>query len=463
MPSLAFGTSAYSRTRGNLPELPVINMFVESTPASGSGVVLQSRPPLVSYATRGSGPIKGLYQADGVMAGDLIVVSGNAVYRGETLLGTLSGSGPVSFAADETEIVINAGAGIYRSTGSSLSAVSFPDGAAVSKLVDTAGYFIALRSGTQQFYFSAVLDGSSWGALDFASTENEPDPGRDALVVNDMLAFFGSQTTEFWAKTGDPDAPFAPIEGRVYQKGVIQTGAACRFDNSFAFIGNNRIVYYGGNVPERISDAGIEEKLAHGTDFSLFVLPFEGHEFLAVRVSSVVTAQYQTGTWLYDAQTKQWCEWQSWGRDNWRARCATQEGTYLGDDENGTIWTLGEGFEDAGGVFERRFRAGLPLAGGSFTADNIRLTVNVGETADLSGYTATPTVEMRTSRDGGRTWSVWRAAPLGAQGNYRTRCEWRRCGMFDDPGLLAEFRTVDPVPFRVSAAGMNEDGGGRSR
>ena len=151
MPSLAFGTSAYSRTRGNLPELPVINMFVEATPASGSGVVLQSRPPLVSYATRGSGPIKGLYQADGVMGGDLIVVSGNAVYRGETLLGTLSGSGPVSFAADETEIVINAGAGIYRSTGSSLSAVSFPDGAAVSKLVDTAGYFIALRSGTQQF------------------------------------------------------------------------------------------------------------------------------------------------------------------------------------------------------------------------------------------------------------------------------------------------------------------------
>jgi hypothetical protein len=463
MPSLTFGTSAYSRLRGNLPELPLINMFVEAAPSAEAGVVLQSRPALVEQAEYGIGPVRGLYQADGVLGGDLVTVSAQQVFRDDTLLGVLGGTGPVSFAADEDEIVINAGAGLYRSTGLTLVQVDVPDDANFIKLVDTAGYFIGLREGTQQFYFSAVLDGSSWGALDFASTENEPDPGRDAVVLNDTIAFLGSQTVEFWAKTGDPDVPFAPIEGRVFQKGVIATGCACKFDNSFAWIGNNRIVYTAGNVPDRISDAGIEERLAHGTGFALFSFYFEGHEFLAARIESVVTAEHQTGTWLYDAQTRQWCEWQSYGRANWRARCATNDGLYFGDDETGTIWEFGSGYVDAGGVLERRFRAGLTLNGWAFSADKIRLTTNVGETVDLVGDYANPMVEMRTSRDGGRTWGNWRPTAMGAQGNYRTRAEWRRCGMFDDPGLLVEFRCADPVPFRVSGVSVNEQGGGRSR
>lgn len=455
MSALDYGNSAYSRERGNLPELPLINLFIEQTPTTASGVVLQSRAGLVDNTELGAGPIRALYRADGVMGGDLITVSGSTVYRGSTALGTIAGTGSISFAADENEIVVNAGAGVYRSTGLNWVLVDFPDGANVSKLVDTAGYFIALRSGTQQFYFSSVLDGSAWDGLDYASTENEPDPGRDALVVNDTIVFFGSQTVEFWAKTGVADAPFSPIEGRVYQKGVIATGCAAKFDNSFAWIGNNKIVYVGGNVPDRISDAGIEERISQSTSYALWTFFFEGHEFLVVRLSQ--------GSWLFDAQTREWCEFQSYGRVNWRAQCATQDGLLFGDDETGTVWEFGAGFVDAGGVLERRFRAGAPLTGGAFIADNLRLSVNVGEAIDLTGDYADPVVELRTSDDGGRTWGPWEEGDLGTQGAYRTRCEWRRLGMFDDPGILADIRCSDPVPFRVSSASVNEAGGGRSR
>lgn len=455
MPDLAFGTAAYSRERGNLPELPLINMFVEASPVSAKQVVLQSRPPLIEGDTIGSGPVRGIFQADGVLGGAEFVVSGATLYKDGVSHGAITGSGPVSFAASQTELLICAGVDIHRTNGSAFSTVTFPDSADVIKVLFLAGYFIALRSGTHQFYWSDVLDGTTWDGLSFASAENNHDNLLDAVVIDDTLVLIGSDSVEFWPVTGIADAPFAPVQGRVFERGTIATGCAVGFDNSFAWIGEDRIVYIGGQVPTRISDPGIEERIEQSASYSVFSFPFEGHRFLAIRLDA--------GTWLFDAQTRQWCEWASYGHDNWRVRCCSPDGTVFGDDEDGRLWSLGSGHVDAGGVLERRFRAGLPMTGGAFVVDNVRLTVNVGETPNVTGEYSDPNAEMRTSRDGGRTWGGWKSAPLGVQGSYRTRCEWRRCGMFDDPGVLAEFRTTDPVPFRVSAVSVNEAGGGRSR
>jgi hypothetical protein len=462
MPDMVFGTSAYSRARGNLPELPVINMFVESAPTEQSGVVLQSRPGLVENRTTGSGPIRGLYQSEGVLTGEVFAVSGAEVFRGTLAIGTITGAGSVSFAPGETQLLINAGGPIYRTTGATVAAVTFPDSADVLKVMVAGGYFIAIREESGQYYFSAVNDGSSWAALDFNSAENQPDPLRDGLVVDGILLLFGSRSVEFHQPTGDADAPFAPIPGKVFSKGIIATGCAVNFDNTAAWIGAadatppgvrpSLRVYIAGNTAEGISDAGIEEWLSQATEWALWTHTFEGHEFLVVRTN--------LGSRLFDAQTRQWCENQSWGRDNWRARCAV--GGLFGDDEDGTIWEYGSGHVDAGGVLERRFRAGLPVSG-SFSANNVRLIANVGETPELSGTYADPVAEMRVSYDGGRTWEEWEDAELGIQGDYRVRTEWRALGMFDDPGMLAEFRCTDPVPFRVSGVKINEPGGGRSR
>src|SRR6478609_9756101 len=209
MPDLLYGIGAYSRSRGNLPELPLVNLFAEAAPSSEKGIVLQSRPGLEEFATRGSGPIRGLFQADGVVGGALVAVSGYEVYAGTELLGTIEGNEPVSFAASAAELLINAGGPIYRTDGTTMVEVSFPDDADVSWLVYMSGYFIACRSDTQQLYFSAVLDGTSWDGLDYESAENDPDPLKQAAVVNDTLLLYGSRSLEFWQSTGDPDAPFA--------------------------------------------------------------------------------------------------------------------------------------------------------------------------------------------------------------------------------------------------------------
>lgn len=460
---LAFGVSAYQRDRGNLPELPVVNMFVEKASTEPKQIVLQSRPGLIDNEVDAAyDPITGIFQKDGVLGGSLFVVSQGALtrlWRDGVLVGVFSGTGHVSMAGNEIGLVINAGAGVYYYDGVALGLADFPDAANVCKVLELAGRFIALRSGTGKFYWTATLESAltagilRFGGLAFATAENEPDQLLDAVVVDDKLILGGKETVEFWIKTGDADLPFSPIEGLVYEKGVKATGCMVVIDNTAAFLSGDGLLYRASNVPQRISDSGIEERLGNSATAALFTFFFEGHEFLAVRLDAE--------TLVFDAQTQQWCEWATSGETNWAARCATG-GPIFGSALDGKTLVFGDHLE-LGGELERRFRAGLALNGGTLTIDNLRLRTNPGHTTYQTGQYADPVIEMRFSRDAGFTWSEWRTTKLGAQGSFRQQVEWRALGTYDAPGALFEFRVTDPVSFRCSGVYANEEGGARSR
>ena len=56
MPAIQYGLSSYERAEGDLPGLPVVNMYVEET--ASEGVVLQSRRGMADRgADLGTGPI----------------------------------------------------------------------------------------------------------------------------------------------------------------------------------------------------------------------------------------------------------------------------------------------------------------------------------------------------------------------------------------------------------------------
>ena len=451
---LPFGLSSWQRERGNLAELPVINMFAETAPAEGR-LVLQSRPGLEVYSSIGTGPVNGLFRRDGIMNGQICALSGSQLYIGEMPVGVVYGAGVVSFSGDEEELAVNAGASIYRTDGVNLYEMAFPDGANVIKTLDLAGYNIAIRESSGRIYWR-LWGVNAWDPLDYATAENEPDKLLDGLAIDDYLVLFGTETVEFWPKTGDPDLPFQPTQGRVFEKGIRATGCAAPFDNSFVWVtskSQGSAVYRAGNTPERISNPGIEEKIANSETCSVYSFYFEGHEFAAIRLDD--------RTILIDAQTGEISEWASYGRANFRGQVCIP-GPYFGDDETGTIWKFGTGYTDAGGPLERRFRFGLGLEG-PFTLDCLRLTVNPGQTGTLAGSYSNPAVELRMSDDAGQTWTEWEQTELGEQGAYRTRAEFRRLGMFDDPGLLGEVRMSDPEPFRVSKVQANPQKGGRSR
>jgi hypothetical protein len=453
---IKFGASAYRRTNGRLPELRLVNMFLESMPASDGGVVLLSRRALVASTSAGTGPVTGVHWRDGLFGGDVFCVSGGVLYRGTTALGAIAGTGPVSFASSDFELVITAGAAAYSYNGTDLAPIAFPDGASVAAVAIIGDMFVFLRAGTHKFYWSAVLDGRTVDPLWFASAEAAPDALLDIVAIGDALWLLGSSTIESWILTGDLDLPFERIDQRLYRKGTAATGCAIDVDNAMFWIGSDCVVYRASEVPLRVSDHGIEERIARSTSRSAFSFSQEGHVFFCVRLDDA--------TFAYDAATQQWCEFTSYGRANFRARCAASKGSdvLLGDDASGSLWGL-SGSSEPDGAFERLFTAAFRIAGGAAQVHRLNVDVNVGWTELLDGQGSDPQLEMRYSRDAGATWSDWDASSMGRQGHYRERPEWRALGMFDFPGAMFEFRCTDPVDLRLSGVFVNEAGGGRSR
>ena len=455
MPRINYGAGAYRRDGGNLPEFRLINMFLERAPSSTSGNVLLSRKGLTERSLPGDGPVQDLFREDGVFDGDVFSVSNGVLYREDDVIGAVAGPGPFFIAASSTELAVCGSGPLYRYDGATLVAVTFPSLAYVTKVVFHDGLFLAARADTQKWYFSAVLDADTWDALDFGSAESSPDNILDMAILNDTMVLFGSSSIEFHANTGDADLPYQRIEQRIFPKGVKATGTVVTLDNTLFFVGSDGLVYRLGEVPERISDNGIEERVEQSATVAAFGFPYEGHAFYCIRLDD--------GTFAYDASTQQWCEFQTAG-GQFRGRCACMDGAtaILGDDTAGKLWTL-DGYADDTDTLTRLFTAGAHIEGGTLVIDNLLIEANVGWTEVLSGQGSDPVTEARFSRDAGATWGDWRAVSLGAQGAYRNKAEWRRCGMYDFPGMLCEVRVTDPVPFRVSGVLINEAGGGRGR
>lgn len=456
MPDLPLYTSTIRRSRGELPQLPLVNMFSEAAITQPKQFVLQSYPGLSETGTElGSGPVSALLVKDGVSDGNLLGVSGGELYVAGSAVGAIGGTVPASIAGNEIGVVSTAGLNVGFWDGAAFSLVAFPDGARVRKVFEQGGRFLFLRDGTQRLYWTApladMLDGDGEiivDGLDYASAESEPDQLLDGLAMEDTIVLGGANSIEFWTKTGDLELPYVPIQGRVFQKGVRDTGCMALFDNSFAWVAPNNIVYRAGNIPERISDAGHEELIAASGTCRVDAYFFEGHEFLKIQLDDV--------TIEYDAQTRQWSERKT-GIGQFRGGPVTT-GPLFGSSVDGNIYEL-SGRTDLDGYQERSFCTFLPLNGGTVPIDSLMLRTNPGNAGDYPD----PMVEFIQSYDGGRTFDAALPEYLGQEGEYRREVEWRALGFADAPGFFAKFRVTDPVDFAISGVSINEAHGGRSR
>lgn len=159
-----------------------------------------------------------------------------------------SGSGLAWGAATLT------GGGIHA-----LSGVELPDGNGARAVAGIAGYVLVSQTDTDRFYWvnpgELVID-----PLNFATAESQPDEIVDLVSTGDTAWLLGTSSSEIWYPTGQAAAPFAPIQGRAIQEGVIE-GTAVRIGDAVAVVGANGVVYSLGGTPTRISHHGIEERI----------------------------------------------------------------------------------------------------------------------------------------------------------------------------------------------------------
>lgn len=459
---LVVGRGAYKRDQGKFPPWRQVNMLLEQTPVDPQRYQLLSRPPLLSYFTWGSGPVHGVFQRPGVLGGSLFAVIGSTLYKDGTSLGVINGTGPVSWAARNAELVATRGQTAYSYTvADGLDPIAFPDGANVRAVDFAAGWFIYVRSGSDRWYFSALNDGRTIDPLDYATAESEPDELYDVKIVGDTMYLAGSNTIEPWMLTGDSNLPYMRQSQRAIAKGVQATGCMEEMDNTVYFISGDGKVGRIGVVAEWVSDNSLEEKIRTSTSGNTFQFSYEGHLVLCVRIDS--------GTFGLDLSLpgSPWIELSTYGRDNWAPKCAVNVGSepLFGDDTSNIIWRFGDfGTTDCGAsAMPRIFSAGAPLNAQPQAVFNVLVDGNSGATEATSGEAADPLIEMRFSNTYGRTFSEWRASRFGAMGEYRRIARFGGCGMFDPPGFLSEFRMMAVAPMRVDSVRINESLAGRGR
>jgi hypothetical protein len=458
----------------NAADNRLVNLFPEIVPDGGKTAAFFNRAPGLKFQqTIGTGPIRALW-AHQTNGSDFYVVSGNGFYKvtgltaTPTLLGTVTGTGPVSIADNGTQIFLacNPDGFIYNEVTNVFAQITDPDFTGAVTVAYLDGYFVYNEPDSQKVWVTELLDGTSVDPLDFASAEGSPD-GLVAINVDHREAWlFGTDSVEVWYNAGLADFPLTRIQGAFNEIGCVAAFSVAKLDNALFWLGTDArgqgIVYRAnGYAGIRISTHAIEYAIAQYGNISdavAYTYQQEGHAFY------VLTFPSGNATWVYDVSTQAWHERAGWNtalgeftRHRSNCQCNFGGNTVVGDYENGNIYTLDLNvYADNGGI-QKWLRSWRALPTGTNTLKrtaqhSLQLDCESG-TGLNTGQGSDPEIMLRWSDDGGHTWSNEHLSKMGKIGEYYRRVFWRRLGMtLKLRDRVYEVSQTDPVKAVIVGA-----------
>jgi len=175
-------------------------------------------------------------------------------------------------------------------------------------------YFISLKANSNQFNWSAVLDGTDWNALDVARPSQSSDQVLAIKAIHGQLWVFGSLNTSVWWNSAVGNTTFQPIDSARIQHGIAGSFAVSPCDNTLYWLSQNidgsRVVMRAeGYNAVRVSTHAIEtylSSLARVSDAIAWTYQDEGHTFFVLYLP---TADF---TLVYDVSAKAWVKWSQW-------------------------------------------------------------------------------------------------------------------------------------------------------
>jgi len=382
-----------------------------------------------------------------------------------TLRGTIPDDGsPVSFASngDGGQQLAIVGGGQLKIldliTHVLTAAIVLPLTKAPRHIGFLDGYFVLSEVDSLITYFSAIEDGTTWDALDFFTRSTASDRVVAMTCANNRCWLFGSETSEAYEDVGDADNPFQPIKGSLFQIGIAGPWTLSVGVSTMRWLGQSSksgpVVYrLDGYNGTRISTHAIEAHLGTATtlaDAEGLTYEQDGHLFYALSCPSLGAAG---DTPVYDEIEHQWHFRRHYdatrGEEQiWRVRghAAVGQVHVVGSRDSGSIWALDLAtYDDDGAILRLRRRAPYLGAENSVAfVDAFELGVEPGVGLN-DGQGVDPQIELRVSKDLGKTWFSAGTAPLGALGRYDDRTYWTRLGRARIDRLVFEVVITDPV------------------
>lgn len=433
-----------------------VNLYVETTQdAEGNNVLkLLGTPGLITFVNFGASPIRGTYSKDAdtsymVNGVTFYEVSSAGIVTARAVLVAPPVAGRVDMVdnGDQLLVLDYPNGYIYTFATHTLAQITDADFVPGETCDFMDGYFIVQRHASGQFGISALYDGMSWDALDFATAESDPDDLVRVRVNTGILNLFGSKTTEFWGASGAADFPLARIGSAAIEWGLYARYSLAKFEGGFAFLARNQfgslqVCLLKGMTAAPISTAEVETQIAtytnaqNATGLAYMVA---GHPFYQLNFTEANVS------WVYDARENEWhkAQYSTAGRHRAEIQIPLGGKTYVTDYAVGKLYRLDlETYTDDGQMIVSEFVSRHQKTGALTRFASLWLEMEQGVGLQ-TGQGSDPQVMLQISRDGGMTWGgeLWRS--IGAVGKYTVRAIWNRLGQARN--WTFRVRVTDPV------------------
>lgn len=444
-----------------------LNLYAEASGSPDkSSLTFYGTPGLTLFSTFGDTPVRG-----GIGVGDYLYY----VHRGtfwqvdnagvKTSRGTLvTTSGRVEMAYNGTQIAIVDGTNMYLYTVASTAFATVTSGLFPSPISVTYqdSYFIACFRDDQRFQISGQYDGSTWGALDYASAESNPDKLQRVIADHGEIVLCGDLSIEFWGNSGNLDFPYSNIRGATQEYGLAARWSLVKYNDSLAGLMKNRmgqvqVMMAVGHSLKKISTEEIDfiiNGYSSVADATAFPYMLGGHPMYQINFPSAGKS------WLYDGSTGLWSPLESGlsgGRHLGETSTDFLNKPRVTDYANGNVYTL-----DANAYTDNGTPIAREIVGRHYFKDYkrqeiFRLQVDFEAGVGLiSGQGSDPQAMLQVSKDNGHTWGNEMWTTIGKIGEYLTRAVWRRLGSGRD--WLFRVRVTDPVKVVITGAAIETRG-----
>lgn len=439
MAVVPFATQSYTSRSLPISAQRCVNAYAEKEPPDAkTPVAVFGSPGLTALFNCGTGPIRGFRMMNGV----LYVVSGQRLYSVTSSLvvtdvgGAISGTGYTPMSDNGSQLcIVNSVNGYIYSTTAGFQVISDINFHPARSVTFYDNYFLFDWIGTNKFFCSNSLDGTTYTGTDFGAAEVSPDFVLSLVNQQENLLVFGQSTIETWYDAGTINFPFLRVNGGTIERGCAAGLTPVKEDNSVFFLGDDLVFYrLNGTSLVRTSTHAVEQAFqtyATVSDAYTYSYTFEGHKFIHIVFPSA------NANWVYDISTDLWHERESWDPFNnnykrWRGNCVIEAfgKVLVGDAYSGSV-----GYLDATTFTEFGNTMQAILTGPPLQDDRARIFISLFE-LDVesgvglnSGQGSDPQIMMDYSRDGGRTFiNLQTYNSLGKIGEYLHRCRWFRLG-----------------------------------